>query len=237
MSTVIKAGQGGNILQRLSTVDLADHLAEARAVIEEAGCRADRIAAQARADAQCALEEAKVTGYQAGYERGHAEGLAAGRQEGRREAIERFNTEQDNLVSMMKRALAEIDASKEELRLAAERDVLDFAALVARRLTFAIGRLHRESAQANLCRAIELVDSKTDVTVRVHPDDLASIETFAASLLDQVGASRAVKIVSDDSVAPGGCKVESDRTGIDATLEAQVNEMTSLLLGGGGENG
>ena len=237
MSTVIKAGQGGNILQRLSTVDLADHLAEARAVIEEAGCRADRIAAQARADAQCALEEAKVTGYQAGYERGHTEGLAAGRQEGRREAIERFNTEQDNLVSMMKRALAEIDASKEELRLAAERDVLDFAALVARRLTFAIGRLHRESAQANLRRAIELVDSKTDVTVRVHPDDLASIETFAASLLDQVGASRAVKIVSDDSVAPGGCKVESDRTGIDATLEAQVNEMTSLLLGGGGENG
>jgi flagellar biosynthesis/type III secretory pathway protein FliH len=66
---------------------------------------------------------------------------------------------------------------------------------------------------------------------------LASIETFAASLLDQVGASRAVNVVPDDSVAPGGCKVESGRTGIDATLEAQVDEMTSLLLGGGGNDG
>ncbi len=237
MSTVIKAGQGGDILQRLSTVDLADHLAEARAVIEEAGCRADRIVAQARTDAQRALAEAKKSGYQVGYERGHAEGITAGQQDGRQEAIERFNTEQDNLVSMMKQALAEIDASKEELRVAAERDVLDFAALVARRLTFAIGRLHHESAQANLRRAIQLVESKTDVTIRVHPDDLASIETFAASLLEQVGASRAVNVVPDDSAAPGGCKVESGRTGIDATLEAQVDEMTSLLLGAGGKDG
>ena len=237
MSTVIKAGQGGDILQRLSTVDLADHLAEARAVMEQAKLQAERIVARARTDAQLALKEAENTGYQAGYERGRAEGITAGRQDGRREAIERFDREQDNLVSMMKQALAEIDASKEELRFAAERDVLDFAALVARRLTFAIGRLHRESAQANLRRAIQLVESKTDVTIRVHPDDLASIETFAASLLEQVGASRAVKLLSDDSLAPGGCKVESGRTAIDATLEAQVDEMTSLLLGGGGKDG
>ena len=237
MSTVIKAGQGGEILQRLSTVDLADHLAEARAVMEQANLQADRIVARGRTDARLALEEAENTGYQAGYERGHSEGITAGQQDGRREAIERFNTAQDNLVSMMKQALAEIDASKEELRFAAERDVLDFAALVARRLTFAIGRLHRESAQANLRRAIHLVESKTDVTVRVHPDDLASMEIFAASLADQFGASRAVKVLPDDSQAPGGCKVESGRTAIDATLEAQVDEMTSLLLGGGDKDG
>ncbi len=36
MSTVIKANEGGRLLRRLSTVDLADHLAEAQGVIDQA---------------------------------------------------------------------------------------------------------------------------------------------------------------------------------------------------------
>ncbi len=51
MSTVIKAGRGGPILQRLSTVDLADHLAEAEAVIAEAKRRAAQIVVTAERDA------------------------------------------------------------------------------------------------------------------------------------------------------------------------------------------
>ena len=103
--------------------------------------------------------------------------------------------------------------------------------MIASKLTFDIGRSHREAAVENLKRALQLVSSKTDVTIRVHPDDIASMKTFSASTLEQMHASRAVKIIPDESFAPGGCVLESIKTIVDAKLETQIEEIVSLLLG------
>ena len=69
MSTVIKAGQAGAMLKRLSTVDLADHLAEARTVIDKAQRRAAKLIAAAKVQAERVLEETGKSGYDAGYEK------------------------------------------------------------------------------------------------------------------------------------------------------------------------
>jgi flagellar biosynthesis/type III secretory pathway protein FliH len=131
----------------------------------------------------------------------------------------------------MEQALTEIDQIKEDLAVAAERDLLEFAVAMAARLTFAIGALHRESAMQNLRRALLLVGSKSDLTVRVHPDDLASMETFAESVVKKMGTARAVNLVPDTTVAPGGCTVGAAEIEVDASLETQIDEMVSLLLG------
>ena len=51
------------------------------------------------------------------------------------------------------------------------------------------------------------------------------------------GASRAVNLVADDSIAPGGCQVQSAQAEVDASLETQVDEMVALLLGDKTGNG
>ncbi|MFQ5589955.1 MAG: FliH/SctL family protein [Phycisphaerae bacterium] len=230
MSTVIKAGQAGQVLKHLSTVDLADHLAEAAAVVARAEHRAARIVERTRSDAAEALARAEKSGYEAGYRLGFEEGVAAGRDEAYRDSVARFSTEHGNVVASLQSAVAQIEAIKEELRFAAEKDLIDFAVSVASKLTFEIGCRRRESAISNLQRALPLVASKSDLTIRVHPDDLASLENLADSALKQVNASRAVSIVADGSVSPGGCKVLCGHTEIDATLETQVAEMVSLLV-------
>ncbi len=231
MPTVIKAGETGPVLKRLTTVDLADHLAEARTVVEQAKRRAAGIVAHARAERESIFDEAKRSGHQTGYQRGHKEGTEAGHRAAHRESIEQFNTEHGHVVSDLQRAIEEIDRIKEDLQITAEQDLLDFAVLVARKLTFAIGRLHRESATANFTRALGQVASKTDLTIRVHPEDVGSMKTFAESVLTRADESKAVKLIPDDCVAPGGCTVTTDRTSVDATLETQVDQMVSLLLG------
>ncbi len=128
--------------------------------------------------------------------------------------------------------MAEITKIKDDLRITAERELIDFAVSVASKLTFAIGRTRREAALANLHRALPLVASHTDLVIRVHPDDLASIEMFADSVLKQADSSRVVTVSADDTVAPGGCKVLSGQTEIDSTLDTQVAEMVSLLADG-----
>jgi flagellar assembly protein FliH len=232
MSTVIKAGHGGAVLKRLSTVDLADHLAEADAVVAAARRRAETILAEANRSA----EEKRQVAHRGGYEAGHAEGVAAGTAEGRRaafeEALRRFASQHGDVAADMGRAIEEIGRMKGDLRIAAERDLLEFAVRLASRLTLEIGRTNRDAVAANLARALRCVEAKSDLLVRVNPADLESLRTFAPTLLAAASTTTAVAVEPDESIAPGGCVVRAGRTQVDASLETQIGELVALLLGG-----
>jgi len=231
MSTVIKVGEVGRLAKRLSTVDLADHLAEARAVIEEARRRAAQIVGRAQQESDRTLTEAHRVAAEQGHREGFEAGTRDGRQAAREEALQRFQEEQVHIVADLRRIVDEFDALKTDIHIAATRDLLDFAVRLATKLTFAVGRLHHESAVENLKRALALVESKTDLTVRAHPSDIASLELFAKSTMARVQASPATQFLADETIAPGGCKLLSERSDVDATLETQVEEIVSLLLG------
>lgn len=230
MSTVIKANQAGPLLRRLSTVDLADHLAEADSIIQEAKRNAARIISEAEIDTTRYVIQMRQSAQEMGYRQGYDEGRKAGYEDAYEEYRALFEQQQSGLVEMMQQSVSAIDEMKEELHIAGERDLLEFAVAVATKLTFAIGRLHREAAVANFQRALHQVGSNTDLTVRAHPDDLATLTAFAEKTLGHVRESPCVDLIADDSIAPGGCIVSADRTTIDATLETQLDEIVSLLL-------
>lgn len=231
MSTLIRAGEAGQLLQRLSTVDLADHLREAHTFMDESKRRAQQIVAQAEARAAEVLKEANRVGHAAGFSEGRDEGFKAGRQAAFDEAMQRFEKEQSDVVESMKRSISDVDGLKRDLLIAAERDLLEFAVAVASKLTFSVGRLHRESAVENLKRALRQVAAKTNLTIYAHTNDIESLKKFASSVIPFVEGAQAFRIEADPALAPGGCRVENDRTKIDATLETQVDELVSVLLG------
>lgn len=236
MSTVIKAGQPGTVLRRLSRVDLADHLAEAKAIIDDARRQAEQLKSRTRDEAERVREEARQAGFTEGQARGFEQGLVQGRQTAFDEAAARFQRDQASIVADFTRAIIEIERTKEDIRVAAERDVLDFAVRIAAQLTFRIGEWHRESANENLTRALEFVDDKSDLTIRVHPADLDSMKTFAGEALGALETSKAFQVVSDEGLAPGGCVVEGRKSQVDASLETQAKEIAALLLGSRGEH-
>lgn len=231
MSTVIKVGFAGPVLKRLTTVDLADHLAEADSVIDEAKSRGERIVAEASAKADGIRGKAHNEGFEEGYKRGVEEGRQAGHDKAFKETQLTFAKEHERIVADMCHAATQLSEMKEDVRLAAEQDLLSFAVRLASKLTFAIGTLHHESVQQNLKRSLTLIASKTNVVVRVHPDDLSGLQTFAANMLDLIDSAEGVRIVADETISAGGCLVEAERTSVDATLESQINEMVSLLTG------
>ena len=55
--------------------------------------------------------------------------------------------------------------------------------------------------------------------------------TFARGTLEHINDAGAIRVIADESMAPGGCRVETDRTVVDASLETQVDEIVTLLLG------
>jgi len=231
MATVIKAGEAGKVVRRLATVDLADHLREAQSVIAAARSRAVAMVQEARREADAIREASRADGFLVGHEKGLAEGRAEGFEAARGEALTAFAEQQDSLVSALSGVVRALDTQKDDLEIAARRDVLKFAVSVARKLTFAIGSLHRESAQENLRRAFSSIARRTDITIRINSNDRESMEAFAPELVAQMGDSRRVTVEVDDALSPGGCLVQTSNCDVDATLETQTEELVRLLLG------
>jgi flagellar assembly protein FliH len=231
LSTVIKAGEEAHLLRRLSTVDLADHLAEARAVMDDARRRATRIVAEAEAKARQLGAAANEAGREAGHREGYAVGEEVGRKAAFDEAMEEFRKQHAEVVTAMQAATEEINARKQDLLIAAEHDVLEFAMAIARKLTFAVGDVRREAAVENLRESLRIVGGKSNVTVYANPKDVETLGTVAAGLAELTHAAAAVRIVPDESIGAGGCRVETDRTEVDATLETQLDSIVAVLTG------
>ena len=233
MGSVIKANQVKDVARRLSTISLADHVAEARALLEHARSEAGRIVEQARVDADQLREETQRAASERGYQEGLKAGRVAGAEDARREAMDEFRRQHGDAVAMLKGVVEGLEAQREAWALTAETNLLEFSLQLARRLTFAIGRLHREAAVENLRRALAHVHGKTDLLIKAHPADVDTLTTFAPELTSRLGDSPVARIVADDTIAPGGCRIESISTCVDATLETQTGEMVRLLLGEG----
>jgi flagellar biosynthesis/type III secretory pathway protein FliH len=57
------------------------------------------------------------------------------------------------------------------------------------------------------------------------------MRVFAPEAFKQLRDAVHVDVVADESLAPGGCVVRTDRTEVDATLETQIAVMVRTILG------
>jgi flagellar assembly protein FliH len=148
------------------------------------------------------------------------EATEAGRRQGDQEA-------RAELLPVMERlnaSIAEIVAMRSDLRRRAERDVVQLALLIARRV------LHRQlnvddGALTAIARvAFERLTRSESYTVTVHP-------RFAASIASALPAaqSSSVQIKPDPECDPGTLTIRSTDGVIDASVDAQLDEITRGL--------
>lgn len=233
MSTIIKAGQSPRGSARLATIDLADHLAETQAILAGAREEARAIVTAARKEAAALIAAARERGYEEGRVEGRSAGLEAGRAEGLADARERYDGELGALQGAFEAAVLKVEAARQDLLIAARRDLLEFAVALARRVAKRVATLDCQCAAANLEEALGLVGAASDAIVKVNPHELQSIETFAPDLVRRVGGCGHLSIVADAEVEPGGCVLLTPKTRVDARIETQMDEITTLLLGSG----
>jgi flagellar assembly protein FliH len=62
--------------------------------------------------------------------------------------------------------------------------------------------------------------------VRLHPDDLAHLQEHQATWREQAAQ---LEFVADPEMERGGCRLDSDRGGFDATLQTQLSTLHEAL--------
>jgi flagellar assembly protein FliH len=144
----------------------------------------------------------------------------AGRREGDRQA----RAETAPIVERLGASLSEITGMRHEIRLQAEKDMVQLALLIAKRI------LHRElSVDVNALTALARVVCDRLVRaeswrVAVHPRFAGAIAAALSS-----GQTGRVQIEPDPNCALGTLIVRSDEGRIDASVDAQLDEIARGL--------
>ena len=180
-------------------------------------------------------------GHEAGFREGRSQGLAAASQEALQSGLEEGR--QRGLAEGRAQAAEEAQRQLQALQLreqlaqrlaAAEDDMVALCHEVVCRLFGAAAldpRMTAQSVRAAVATWLEATGAEAaQLTVRVHPDDLAMLQADAelAAWLERQGL-RGVHWQPDAEVAWGGCLLRSPQGLLDARLETQFAAVHALM--------
>lgn len=163
------------------------------------------------------MERIQKQAHEEGFARGHAEGLQAARQETEAH-LQRLN----RILNTLSTPLQELDDRIEQELVTL---VLGAARLIVRRELKTDPNIVVAAVREALTA---LPAAARQVRLHLHPDDAALLrEHFKIS-----GEEQSWKIVEDPVMARGGCKVLTETSQIDASVESRLTAIMAAMLGG-----
>jgi flagellar assembly protein FliH len=164
-----------------------------------------------------AFNEGFEEGKKNGFEYGHKEALLNGKRT-LEETVERI----DGLMQTLHTPLKQLDDQ-------VEREIVELIIATVRQLARREIKADPEQIVGVVREALAILPvSSRDVQLILHPDDAELIREVYAITEKEVGWT----IVEDPVLERGGCKVSTDISRVDATLESRLATLVTQLLGG-----
>jgi len=163
------------------------------------------------------LEQELVRREQQAFEAGYRKGAEQGHQQA--------SAQWKPVLEEFAQSLRELRQARQRMRREAERDLVELAVAIARRI------LHRELSvdpQALLGivkAALDRLESREVDRLRVNPEDAELIGNYLA----QTGLGQ-IEIVADRQLARGSVVLETVHGSLDASVETQLEEIKRGLL-------
>ncbi len=150
---------------------------------------------------------------QAAHQHGYDEGQAAGRR--------MFSEQLEGMQAKLARTIEEISSLKQRYRREAEQDVVSLALAVARRILHRELTVEPEALLGVVKAALDKIDAREVHQVRVAPADATMVREF----FEKMGLPKRIEVLADSSLEPGSAVLESNRGALDASVDAQLNEI------------
>ena len=177
----------------------------AQALVDDAEARARALLATARAEAEVLREAAR----------------REGERDGRASAEAAFTT-----------LAVESRVEAERLRAEALPSARTLALRMAEKIVGHALDLQPALLADIAARVLEAARARTGVLrLRVHPDDVATLESARPALMARLAQAVDVRLVADPAVGRHGCVVESPAGQFDARLETQLAALERAVFG------
>jgi flagellar assembly protein FliH len=229
---LMKAQSGSRVRQSAIVMDLSDLEREAGSILANARAEASRIIVDARTAAERVGAGIREEARQAGHRDGVASGLEEGRKFGHDEAVAQTA---EKLAALLERWSKTLDVLQQHMPAHvadAKTDLVRLALAVAERVIHQEAIRDRKVAQSTVEETLRLIGSARKVVLRVHPDEMASLEKYLPDLIQKVRTIESADLVADENISPGGCEAQFGAGKVDARLETQIQRIADELLAG-----
>lgn len=152
--------------------------------------------------------------YQAGYSKGVAE------------ARQQATAELKPVLEKFSASLNELQLMRRRIRREAERDLVQLAVAIARRILHREITVDPEALLGIVKAALERLEGREVDRLRLHPADAELVRPY----LEQAGLAERVRVVPDAHLARGSLLFETSQGSLDASLETQLQEIQRGLL-------
>jgi flagellar assembly protein FliH len=149
--------------------------------------------------------------------------FAAGQQSG----LQMAEKKTEIVVKRFANSLEEVAKLREKLIKAAERDLVELAIEIAKKLVHREVKIDEKIITTLVRVALERLAVKNGITVTVNPLDA---KILSEELQDLVGDEGSVQLKTDEDLRRGDCLVESEYGSIDARISEQFKEIEEGLL-------
>jgi len=135
-----------------------------------------------------------------------------------------------NVFKGLRTAAEDLQLLRERVLRDSEDDLLALSLAVARKVIVREVSQDRQIVLRLIRTALQNLNERDELTIRVNPDDHALLTTSQNDALKSELAAVRFVLKSDPTVEVGSCQVETERGTVDAGFEAQLEEIYRRLL-------
>ncbi|MCL2895323.1 flagellar assembly protein FliH [Brenneria tiliae] len=174
-------------------------------------------------------QEAYQTGFSQGQKQGYDAGYQAGLKAGEQQGLQDAHQQQQPLTDQLQQMVAEFQQTLDALDSVIPARLMQLALTAARQI---LGQPPVCDGTALLNQIQQLIQQEPMLSgkpqLRVHPADLERIEQVLGPTLSLHGW----RLLADNQLHPGGCKVSAEEGDLDASLATRWQELCHLAAPG-----
>jgi flagellar assembly protein FliH len=178
--------------------------------------RARQIVADGQADAERLLADTRLRCAEM-----EAEAFAQGEAAGRTSLHEEVARQVADLREQLGKTVTEIQSLSTEIISKGEREMVELAIEIAKKIVQREVTLDREVALTLARLALSRLHSRAKTTIRLHPEDFR----YAVAHPEKLNDTNGIELIEDKSVGLGGCLVETEMGYIDARIAQQFRDI------------
>jgi flagellar assembly protein FliH len=164
-------------------------------------------------------------------EQAYKQAYQLGLEEGREKAYQETSEVLAQRLSSLEQLTSALENLKPQLVSFNESHLVRLAYVMAKKIAMDEIAERPELILKVVSQAIEGSQSDESVTIRVAQSDLDFIEQMRDKLGKNFESLKRAKFEASETIAPGGCIVETNYGDVDATVEQRVNKLWESLVG------
>lgn len=171
------------------------------------------------------LSQLQKQAYDEGFDEGRKKGFEYGHKEGLVKSAEQINQWSNHMDSL----LTTLDTPLKLLDNQVERELVELVMSLVRQLVRREVKLDPNHIVGVVREALSILPvASRGVRVVLHPDDAELIR----QIYDVSDSELGWKIIEEPVLARGGCRVQTETSQVDASLESRLTALFAPLLGG-----